>query len=160
MNDAQRGGYAEIDITPWAGVTPDEMLALGAREYPLDRAKAIVQFFAEVSTSLDLDRFMTGFTDNAVLSFNDTADIAGQAAIRQYMAPRFAHFARPGSGFLCRKQLRALNGNLFGVVWVNHWRDPESGHEMRSKGLEYWMMDDSRITRWDAAFNAWAIKPE
>lgn len=160
MNDIPPRPYADIDISPWAGATPDDMLALGAREYSVERAKAIVQFFAEVSTSCDVDHFMTGFTDNAVVSFNDTADITGQAAIRAFMAPRFAHFGRPGSGFLCRKQLRALNGNLFGVIWVNHWREPETGREMRAKGFEYWMMEQGRIARWDASITAWPRTPQ
>lgn len=159
MNDLPHPAYASIDITPWAGATPDEALALGAREYPLAEAKAIVQFFAEVSTSLDLDRFLTGFTPDCVVSFNEHADITGHAALRDFMAPRFAYFGRPGANYLCRKVLRALNGPLFGVVWVNHWREPDTGREMRSKGVEYWLMDSGRITRWDASFTAWPIAP-
>jgi hypothetical protein len=75
------------------------------------------------------------------------------------MAPRFEYFGRSGTGFLCRKVLRSLNGPLFGVIWINHWADPETGAPRRSKGVEFWMMRGGRIARWDASFNAWAIKP-
>jgi len=73
------------------------------------------------------------------------------------MAPRFAHFGAPNTGFLCRKVLRSLSGPVFGVVWVNHWADPETGEAKRSKGVEFWLMRDDMIARWDASFNAWTV---
>jgi len=157
MNDAPRAAYADIDITPWTGATSDEMLALGAREYSVAKAKAIVQLFAEVTTSLDVDRFVAGFTENSVTSFNEHPDIIGQAALRAFMTPRCAYFGRPGGNYLCRKVLRALNGNVFGVVWVSHWHEPDTGRAMCAKGLEYWSMDDGRIARWDASGTSWPI---
>lgn len=157
MNDACCAPYADIDILPWSGATPDEMLAIGAREYSVAEAKAIVKRFAEVSTARDLNRFLTGFTENAVVSFNEHADIVGHDALRAFMIQRFTYLGRPGANYLCRKVLRTLNGNVFGVVWVNHWQDPDTGREMRSKGLEYWTMDDGRIARWDASVAAWPI---
>ena len=158
MNDAPRAAYAGIDILPWTGATTDETLALGAREYSVPQAKAIVQFFAEVTTSLDVDRFVAGFTENSVTARDEHPDIIGQAALRAFMAPRFVHFGRPGTNYHCHKVLRALNGNVFGVIWVIHWQEPDTGRAMRGKGLEYWMMDDGRIARWDAASTtSWPI---
>jgi len=73
------------------------------------------------------------------------------------MAPRFAYFGAPNTGFLCRKVLRSLSGPVFGVVWVNHRADPETGEAKRSKGVEFWLMRDDMIARWDASFNAWTV---
>jgi hypothetical protein len=147
--------FASIDITPWAGETPDDVLAAGAREYSVAEAKAIVQRFAEVSTSCTPDTFISGFTEDCIVSFNEHANIVGPAALRAFMLPRFTMFSAPGTNYLCRKVLRSLCGSTFGVVWINHWIDTKSGKTMRSKGLEYWNMRDGRIARWDAAIVAW-----
>lgn len=149
--------FAATDIGPWTGNTPDEVLAAGAREYSVGQAKAIVQRFAEVSTSCDIDTFLSGFTEDCVVSFNEQAEIRGHGALRALMAPRFARFSAPGTRYLCRKALRSLTGNIFGVIWINHWIDPDTRKTMRSKGIEFWMMRDGRIARWDASIVAWPI---
>ena len=120
-------------------------------------AKAIVQRFAEVSTSCDIDVFLSGFTDDCVVSFNEHAEIRGHDGLRVLMAPRFARFSAPSAAFLCRKVLRSLTGNVFGVVWINHWIDPDSRKAMRSKGLEFWTMRKGLIARWDASVLGWPI---
>jgi hypothetical protein len=149
--------FATIDITPWAGETPDDVLAAGAREYSVAEAKAIVQRFAAVSTSCNIDTFVGGFTEDCVVSFNEHAEIAGHAALRAFMKPRFDRFSAPGANYLCRKVLRSLTGPVFGVIWINHWIDPDTHKTMRSKGLEYWIMRESRILRWDASITAWPV---
>ncbi|MCX7382253.1 MAG: nuclear transport factor 2 family protein [Alphaproteobacteria bacterium] len=156
-NNAAQRRFVEIDITPWTGETPDEMLALGAGEYSVQQAKDIVQLFAEVSTSCDVDAFIQGFTEDSVTSFNDRHDIVGRAALREFMAPRFAAFARPGADFLCRKRLRSLSGNIFGVIWVNHWRNPTTGELRQAKGVEFWAMRSGLIARWDASIVDWKL---
>jgi hypothetical protein len=157
LNAPATSPHATIDITPWTGETPDEILALGAREYSVAQAKAIVAHFADVSTSCHLDTFIHGFTEDNVTALGEEAGVTGRAALSRLMASRFDYFARPGTGFLCRKVLRSLNGPVFGVVWVNHWSDPETGQPKRSKGVEFWEMRDGLIARWDASINAWAI---
>jgi hypothetical protein len=149
--------FAAPDITPWSGETPDDVLAIGVREYSVAEAKAIVRRFAEVTTSCDVDAFVAGFTDDCVVSFNEHADITGHEALRTFMMPLFAGYGRPEVRFLCRKVLRSLTGNVFGVIWVNHWIDAKTRKAMRSKGLEYWIMRDGRIARWDAAVWAWRL---
>ncbi|MCX7364790.1 MAG: nuclear transport factor 2 family protein [Alphaproteobacteria bacterium] len=152
---AMPADFATIDITPWTGETPDEVLAAGAGEYSVAEARAIVRHFAEVSTSCDIDAFAQGFTEDCVISFNEHANIVGHAGLRALMAPRFARFTAPGTRYLCRKALRSLTGNTFGVIWINHWIDPETHKTMRSKGVEFWSMRAGRIARWDAAIVAW-----
>ncbi len=149
--------YAAIDLTPWAGATPDETLALGAGEYSVAEAKTIVQHFAEVSTSCDIDNFLSGFTKDCVVSFNEQANLVGHEAVRGLIGPRMARFSAPGTQYLCRKVLRSLMGNVFGVIWINHWLDPDTRKPMRSKGLEYWVMRKGLIERWDASITAWPI---
>jgi ketosteroid isomerase-like protein len=149
--------FTTIDIGPWTGATPDEVLAVGAREYSVAKAKSIVAHFAAVSTSCDMDTFLGGFTEDCVVSFNEQAEIRGHDGLRALMAPRFARFSSPGTEYVCRKALRSLCGNLFGVIWVNHWIDTETHKTMRSKGIEFWTMRDGRIARWDASIVAWPV---
>jgi hypothetical protein len=149
--------FATIDLGPWTGATPDDVLAAGAREYTVAQAKDIVSRFAAVSTSCDIDTFVSGFTEDCSVSFNEHAGMVGHAALRAFMAPRFARFSAPGANYLCRKVLRSLTGNVFGVIWINHWIDEESRRTMRSKGIEFWIMKDGRIARWDASITAWPV---
>jgi ketosteroid isomerase-like protein len=143
------------DMTPWTGETPDSLLAIGAGEYSVAEARAIVQRFAEVTTSLDIDTFVQGFTEDCIVSINERADMKGRDAVRQLMGPRFEHLAAPGSRFVCRKALRSLTGNVFGVIWLNEWIDAKAEQAMRSKGVEFWVMKGGRIARWDCSFSAW-----
>ena len=145
------------DITPWTGETPDSVLESGASEYSVAEARAIVARFAEVTTSLDINTFVQGFTEDCIVSFNEHAEMNGREAVRQLMGPRFDHLAAPGSEFICRKALRSLTGNVFGVIWLNNWVDAKAGRPMRSKGVEFWVMKESRIARWDCSSTAWPI---
>ncbi|MGM0583965.1 MAG: nuclear transport factor 2 family protein [Pseudomonadota bacterium] len=144
-----------FDPADWAGATPDETLAAGATEYSVSEARDIVRRFAEVTTSCDPDAYVEGFTEDQVTSFNKRPDIRGRPALRDFMAPSFARWAAPGVDYLCRKTLRALAGDTFGVVWLDSWTDPDSGGAMRGKGLEFWKMREGRIARWDAAYFVW-----
>jgi ketosteroid isomerase-like protein len=143
------------DITPWTGETSDSVLKTGAGEYSVAEARAIVSRFAEVTTSLDINTFVQGFTEDCIVSFNEHAEMKGREAVRQFMGPRWDHLAAPGSGFICRKALRSLTGNVFGVIWLNDWVDAKAGRPMRSKGVEFWVMKDSRIARWDCSGTVW-----
>jgi hypothetical protein len=105
-------GHIAADIAPWTGGTPDSMLAVGAGEYSVAEARAIVSRFAEVTTSLDIDTFVQGFTEDCLVSFDEHAEMKGHDAVRRFMGARFEHFASPGSRFVCRKALRSLTGNV------------------------------------------------
>jgi ketosteroid isomerase-like protein len=143
-------------ITAWTGETPDSVLAAGATEYSVSEARAIVAEFAKVTTSLDIDAVIQGFTEDCIVSFNEHAGIGGRQGVRDLMGPRFEHLAAPGSDFVCRKALRSLSGNVFGVIWLNDWRDANAKKPMRSKGVEFWLMHKGRIARWDCCVCAWA----
>ena len=72
------------------------------------------------------------------------------------MGPRFEHLAAPGSDFVCPKALRSLTGNIFGVIWLNDWVDTKAKQRMRSKGVEFWVMQKGQIARWDCCVCAWS----
>jgi nuclear transport factor 2 (NTF2) superfamily protein len=146
-----------MDALLWAGETPDEVLQLGAKEYCVADARAIVRRFAEVTTSLDVDAFVSGFTADSVTAFNQHPEIQGRDALRSFMEPRFAKLAEPGADYRCRKFLRSLNGNVFGVIWLSEWTDVQNDQPMQQKGVESWVMDDGRIGRWDAAAFVWPV---
>lgn len=144
-----------MDTLLWAGETPDDVLELGARKYSVADARAIVRRFADVTTSLDVDAFVSGFTADSVTAFNQHPEIRGREGLRAFMKPRFARLAEEGSNYLCRKILRSLSGNVFGVIWLSEWRDTRTDQQMQQKGCEFWVMDEGRIARWDAAAFAW-----
>jgi hypothetical protein len=135
-----------------AGVTSEADLRAGATVWTVERAREIVDFFARVTTSQDVDRFLTGFTEDCEVHVSPFEPARGLDALRALMG-RF--FSADRLEFRCDKQLRAISGDVLGVVWTNRWVDRASGRRMRSKGVEFWQMRGDRIARWDAAQNAW-----
>jgi hypothetical protein len=108
-----------------------------------------------VTTSLDINAFVQGFTEDCIVSFNEQAEMRGRESLRQLMGPRFDHLAASGSGFIRRKALRSLTSNIFGVIWLNNRVDAKARRPKRSRGVEFWVMKDSRIARWDCSSTAW-----
>jgi len=143
---------APFDLDVVAGVTPDADLRAGTAVWNVERARAIVAFFAQVTTTQDVERFVSGFTEDCEVHLSPLEPIRGHDALRTLMG-RF--FSADRLEFRCDKQLRAISGDVLGVVWSNRWVDRASGRRMRSKGVEFWVMDGERIARWDAAQNAW-----
>lgn len=135
-----------------AGVTPDADLQAGPTFWPVPRARALVAAFADATTTQDVERFVAGFTEDCEVHVAPFDPIRGRDALRALMQRFFSADRRQ---FRCDKQLRSISGRVIGVVWSNHWIDRVSGRPMRSKGVEFWVMDGERIARWDAAQNAW-----
>ncbi|MDX2203560.1 MAG: nuclear transport factor 2 family protein [Hyphomicrobiaceae bacterium] len=134
--------------------TDDEVLAAGATEISLQDARALVRLFAEVTTSQDVDAFVSGFTEECVVHFAPAPLIHGREALRHHMATFFTSQRR---GFVCKKSLRALNGNVLGVTWTNRWTDASTGKAMGSYGTEFWILRGNLIARWDAASAAFPV---
>jgi len=131
--------------------TSDAALAAGASTIGVERARALVRRFAELTTSMDVDAFVAGFTDDCVARFGRFPELLGKAALREFarhylVRSRVKHFS-------CRKTLRSLNGNVIGVTWISEWTDAETNKCLKGRGFEFWIMRDDRIARWDAAFN-------
>jgi hypothetical protein len=96
--------------------------------------------------------FVAGFTDDCEIHYAPYPPVRGHDGVRQLIE---RHFSPDRAGFVCRKQLRAISGDVLGVVWCNSWTDRRTGRAMRSKGVEFWRMRGDRIARWDAAAVAW-----
>jgi nuclear transport factor 2 (NTF2) superfamily protein len=142
-----------MDVSVWTGETSDSNLALGASEYSLEEAKGIVKLFAEVTTTRNVDDFIQGFTEDCITNFNEFT-IIGRENLKTFTANNFSKFP---DNFVCQKTLRSLNGNVFGVIWVNNWSDADTGKTYRSKGVEFWVMENSKIKRWDASLVRWEV---
>lgn len=133
--------------------TSDEALEAGASTITLAHARALVQQFAEVTTSKDVGAFISGFTDDCVVHYGQFPEIRGKAALRDFMTKMFPPRLKD---FTCRKTLRSLSGNVIGVTWISEWTDAQSGNKRKKgRGFEFWIMRGDRIARWDAAFNVW-----
>lgn len=132
--------------------TDDAALAAGATVFSVERARQIVQKTAEVTASGDADAFANGFTADCLVRFNHL-ELRGKRAVRDFFHPRFIS----RRDFTCDKSLRSLSGNVFGVIWTNTWTEIETSKKMAGKGVEFWVMEDELVARWDASFTAWAI---
>ena len=128
--------------------TDDEMLNAGTSVFTIDKAKALVELFAKVTTSRDADAFVEGFTEDCVVRFNAT-DLRGREELKNFMSARFEKFS---DGYLCEKTLRAISGNVLGVAWLSSWKDGETGETVQGHGSEFWIMRGEQIARWDATF--------
>jgi len=128
--------------------TDDAALNAGAAVIPVDRAKALVEMFARVTTSRDADAFVKGFTEDCVVRFNCT-ELRGRNQLREFMASRFARYS---DSYECKKTLRSISGNVLGVAWLSTWEDPKTKEPMKGRGSEFWVMRGDQIARWDATF--------
>jgi nuclear transport factor 2 (NTF2) superfamily protein len=127
--------------------TDDEMLIAGVSVIPVEQAKKLVAFFADVTTRRDIDTFAAGFTADCSVRFNGT-ELHGLQALRDFMGPRLAFY--PAS-YRCTKTLRAISGNVLGVEFDNTWTDAK-GKSCRGRGTEFWVMQGEQIARWDATY--------
>ncbi len=142
-----------MDLDYWMGSTPDEMLDAGPSTYGVERAKRIVALFAEVTTRRNVDEFVSGFTEDCIVNFPPAVVVNGRQALKERMAAGAFGGERPG--FVCKKRLRSISGNILGVVWFNEWTDPVTRKKRHTKGVEFWQMDGDRIARWDATASTW-----
>jgi len=133
--------------------TDDAVLAEGASVRSVAEAKAIIQTISDVSTRQDLEEFVSGFTEDCVVQLDDHPEICGREALRALIKARRATANR--QNFSCEKRLRCLSGNVLGCSWHNRWTDPTTGKAMEGPGLEFWIMRDGKIARWDGSAHGW-----
>jgi hypothetical protein len=134
--------------------TDDLVIVSGVSDIPLAEALRLVAMFAEVTTSKDVDKFLSGFTDDCVVQFGRFPTTYGKQQLRAFVASMFSPRLKD---FTCRKRLRTLNGNVIGGTWTSEWVDAQSGKKKLGRGFEFWIMRGGRIARWDAAFNSWDV---
>jgi ketosteroid isomerase-like protein len=131
--------------------TDDATLSAGTGSYSVQSARAIVQHFADVTTAQDADFFANGFTRDCVVFFPPLPLLLGREAVRAWRA------SRPRYGdFKCRKTLRSLSGNVFGVTYFSRWSDPVSRAPQERRGVEFWIMNGEQIQRWDCCSATYA----
>jgi hypothetical protein len=136
----------------FTGSTSDSDLAAGAAVYSIQHAKKIVQTFAEVTTSRDVEAFAQGFTEDCVVHYPPFSVATGHDGLKRIMTRLFSGSME---GFVCHKTLRSISGSVLGVVWISEWIDPQSTKRVYQKGVEFWEMRGDRIARWDAATTTW-----
>jgi len=134
--------------------TDDGVIVSGVSDIPLAEARRLVAMFADVTTAKDVDKFLSGFTDDCVVHFGRFAVMRGKQQLRPFVASMFSPRLK---NFICRKTLRTLNGNVIGGTWTSEWVDAASGKKKFGRGFEFWIMRAGRIARWDAAFNSWDV---
>ncbi len=101
--------------------TDDAALNAGAAVIPVDKAKALVEIFARVTTSRDADAFVKWFTEDCVVRFNCT-ELRGRNQLREFMASRFARFS---DSYKCKKTLRSISGKRLRGGLAEHLGRPE-----------------------------------
>jgi nuclear transport factor 2 (NTF2) superfamily protein len=114
-------------------------------------AARLVQAVEDVFGRADLAKIAEGFTEDAVARFADFPEMVGRAAIMAFLTKRFARTR----GYKLKKTLRTLTDDVVGNSWEASWEDAQTGKSMLGFGLEFWIVRDGRIARWDATFNAW-----
>jgi ketosteroid isomerase-like protein len=134
--------------------TDDTVLAAGPSGISVQEARDLVKLFAEVTTSKNVDDFLSGFTEDCVVHYGEFPVMRGKAEFRPFVEQMFSDRLQ---SFVCRKSLRTLNGNVIGGTWIAEWTDARTGKRKQGRGFEFWIMRGRQIARWDAAFNAWDV---
>ena len=135
--------------------TNDETLAAGATVFTVEDARDLVQLFAKVTSSKNVDDFLNGFTDDCIVRYGEFPEMRGKEVFRPFVEQMFSDRLK---NFRCEKSLRSLSGNVIGGTWESTWTDAESGKKRAGRGFEFWIMRDRQIARWDAGFNFWTVK--
>lgn len=139
--------------TDLSDATDDAVLALGATAaMPLEKARALVKMFSDVTASQDTEAFLSGFTDDCVVWYPPGKAMHGKAALREFLSKRGHR-----NEFTCTKELRTLNGNVLGVTWVSRWVDPDEGRHHERRGVEFWIVRGEQIARWDCSTTTYSI---
>ena len=138
--------------TDLADRTDDDVIASGVSDITLQQTRDLVKLFAEVTTSKNVDDFLSGFTDDCIVYYGEFPVMTGKAQLRPFVEQMFSPRLE---NFVCTKSLRTLNGNVIGGTWNATWTDGKSKQKKAGRGFEFWIMRGDQIARWDAAFNAW-----
>lgn len=72
--------------------TDDAVLGEGASVFSVSEARALVELFAQVSTSRDTERFCDGFTEDCVVRFNCGPEMIGRVALKKLMTVGFRFY--------------------------------------------------------------------
>ena len=138
--------------TDLSDLTDDDVIASGVSQTSLREARDLVKLFAAVTTSKNVDDFLSGFTDDCIVHYGEFPLMTGKAQFRPFVEQMFSPRLE---NFVCTKSLRSLNGNVIGGTWNATWIDGKSKQKKAGRGFEFWIMRGNQIARWDAAFNAW-----
>jgi len=118
----------------------------------VQEARALVQEFAEATAKQNVDVFLSGFTDDCVVWYPPAPIMHGKPSFRKFLEAR-----QPRMDLVVEKQLRTLNGNVLGVTWNSRWIDPNDGSKHERRGVEFWILRDRQIARWDCATATYPI---
>ena len=121
-----------------------------------EAAERMVRAAEAAFGSGDVERMLSGFTDDCTVRFAEQHEMSGKAALRAFLGARVAR----QRNYRLRKTLRAVQGSTVGVEWHGEWEDARTGRAMQGKGLEFWTVQDGLIRVWDAAFNVWETEGE
>jgi nuclear transport factor 2 (NTF2) superfamily protein len=114
-----------------------------------DEAIAFVTHVESLFMPWDIDALVGGFTDDCVVRFGTVPEFHGREALRAFFNAR----SGKQKGYRLKKCFRAMANDTITNVWEGEWLDAESTVPMRGFGVEDWVMRDSKIAVWEAAFN-------
>jgi ketosteroid isomerase-like protein len=134
--------------------TGDGPLLAGHSCISLGQARTFVELFAKATSSRDPEVFAAGFTEDCVTWFPPQPELRCRSALRDFMA---AGFVALGDDYICTKSLRTLSGNVLGVTSMSTWTNKRSGETMMGRGVEFWIMRDQQIARWDCSQTVWTV---
>ena len=114
--------------------TSDEVIVSGPSEMSVQEARELVKLFADVTTSKNVDDFLSGFTDDCVIQYGGFPQMTGKEQFRPFVEQMFSSRLKE---FVCTKSLRTLNGNVLGGTWGANWIDAKTGKAKAGRGFEF-----------------------
>jgi len=97
----------------------------------------------------NIPALLDGFTEDCVVKFGDLPEFRGKEALGNLFRSR----SERQKGYRLRKEFRALMGDRIANYWEGEWEDRATGKQMQGRGVEIWVMRDTKIEVWEAAFN-------
>lgn len=121
------------------------------QEITVEEATQLVQEVEDSYNAADVDRIVSGYSDDIVIRFGDVPEIRGKEAAERFISARFARIRN----YRLTKKLRAVTGNVVGVSWEGSWEDIKTGKTIEVRGTEFWTLRDGKMADWEATVNTW-----
>jgi nuclear transport factor 2 (NTF2) superfamily protein len=115
----------------------------------IEEARTLVKHVESLFMPWNVDALADGFTEDCIVRFGSVPEFKGREAVRTFFRTRSAR----QKNYRLTKQLRSLAGDTITNIWDGAWEDTETGAPMKGFGVEVWVLRDSKIAVWEAAFN-------
>ena len=101
----------------------------------------------------DVEGLVSRYADDISIRFAGLPEINGKQAAENFLRSRF----KIQGDYKVSKSLVAVAGQSYANTFTASWTDKTTGKQYEGRGVETIQLKDSKVTRWDCAYNLWEV---